>query len=108
MLPTLPPFPPPLPAHTDADRELRALLSYPLAETVAGEGAKAVLSDNFQQIAETVLAAYDSGDLAAALGSGEGGFKVGCPPPFPPSPAGLAACLLGRREQRLRRCIATA
>ncbi|KAI3438090.1 hypothetical protein D9Q98_000532 [Chlorella vulgaris] len=60
---------------TDADRELRALLSYPLAETVAGEGAKAVLADNFQQIAETVLAAYDSGDLAAALGSGEGGFK---------------------------------
>jgi glutamyl-tRNA synthetase len=67
------------PPAADADRELRALLSYPLSETVASEASKVVLEDGFQQIAETVLAAYDSGDLATALQSGHDGFKVsGC------------------------------
>lgn len=59
----------------DADRELRALLSYPLTETVAGEASTVVLEDGFQQVAETVLAAYDSGDLATALKGGHDGFK---------------------------------
>ena len=69
--------PRPSPPAADADRELRALLSYPLAETVGSEASKAVIDDGFQQIAETVLAAYDSGDLATALQSGHDGFKVG-------------------------------
>ncbi|KAI7838189.1 hypothetical protein COHA_008037 [Chlorella ohadii] len=59
----------------DADRELRALLSYPLAETLGSEAAKAVVEDNFQQVAEAVLAAHDSGELAAAVASGHDGYK---------------------------------
>ncbi|EFN50451.1 hypothetical protein CHLNCDRAFT_29092, partial [Chlorella variabilis] len=51
------------------------LLGYPLGETVAGEGAKAVLADNFQQVAQAVLQAYDGGELAAALASGHDGYK---------------------------------
>lgn len=38
------------PPAADADRELRALLSYPLAETLGSEAAKAVVEDNFQQV----------------------------------------------------------
>lgn len=34
----------------DADRELRALLGYPLGETLGSEGAKAVVEDNFQEV----------------------------------------------------------
>lgn len=59
----------------DADTELRALLGYPLADTLASDAAKAVVDDNFQQIAQAVLEAYDSGDLAAALASGHDGYK---------------------------------
>lgn len=44
---------------------------------MASDASKVVLEDGFQQIAETVLAAYDSGDLATALQSGHDGFKVG-------------------------------
>jgi glutamyl-tRNA synthetase len=59
----------------DADGELRALLGYPLGETVGSDAAKAVLEDNFQEVAAAVLAAHDSGELATALGSGHDGYK---------------------------------
>ena len=34
----------------DAEKELRALLGYPLEETVGSDAVKAVLEDNFQQV----------------------------------------------------------
>ena len=40
----------PLLCTADADRELRALLSYPLEETLGSEAAKAVVDDNLQQV----------------------------------------------------------
>lgn len=59
----------------DADAELRALLSYPLEETLASEAAKAVVDDAFAEVAGAVLAAHDSGELAAAAAAGHDGFK---------------------------------
>lgn len=68
---------------TDADSELRKVLSFPLEETLANaaaaEGdenrnaaAAAVLADNFAEIASAVVSAYDSGELAQAVSSPEG------------------------------------
>ena len=68
---------------TDADSELRKVLSFPLDETLAAaaapEGdetrnaaAAAVLADDFAQIIGAVVAAFDSGDLAGAASSPEG------------------------------------
>lgn len=131
---------PPSRLGADADRELRALLGYPLGDTLGSDAAKSVVEDNFQQvgwlagqltwclpgrrgccqarpgrlcrtaaaawhwasskpstpmgsagfmclaasppvapsvqIAQAVLDAYDSGDLATALASGHDGYKV--------------------------------
>lgn len=81
----------------DADKQLRELLDYPLAATMAEDKkAQAVLDDNFsevgvpclflpspierrgflrlrsvwlRQVAETVVAAHESGELASALAS---------------------------------------
>jgi len=60
---------------TDADSELLALLSYPLEETLASEGAKSVVEDGFVEIARAALAAHDSGELAEAITGGPDGFK---------------------------------
>ena len=68
---------------TDADAELRKVLSFPLDETLAAaaapEGDKsrnaaaaAVLADNFAEIVAAVVSAVDSGDLAGAVSSHEG------------------------------------
>ena len=68
---------------TDADAELRKVLSFPLDETLAAaaapEGDKsrnaaaaAVLADNFAEIVAAVVSAFDSGDLAGAVSSPEG------------------------------------
>lgn len=59
---------------SDAEKELRDLVSYPFVETLASEEAAAVLEDNFEEVAAAVLAAYDSGELAQAVDT-EGGFK---------------------------------
>lgn len=59
----------------DADTQLLELLCYPLAETLAGEAGQAQVADGFKDIAAAVLAAHDSGELAAALGSGHDGYK---------------------------------
>lgn len=59
----------------DADKELRALLSYPLEETLSSEGAKSVVEDGFAEVAAAVVAAYESGELASAVASGHDGFK---------------------------------
>ncbi|KXZ47875.1 hypothetical protein GPECTOR_32g488 [Gonium pectorale] len=61
---------------TDCEPEVRKLLGYPLAETAASADAKAVMDDNFAEVAAAVVAAYDSGDLAAALAKGHEGYKA--------------------------------
>ena len=60
----------------DADKDLRHILSYPLMATLQHEAASAVLQDNFKQIVDTALAAYDSGELKSALESGPDGYKT--------------------------------
>lgn len=61
---------------SDADRELRALLAYPLEETLAGEAGQAQAADGLAEVAAAVLAAHESGELAAALQSGHDGYKA--------------------------------
>lgn len=56
--------------------EVRKLLAYPLAETLAAPEAKAVIDDGFAEVAGAVLAAYESGELAAAMAQGHDGYKV--------------------------------
>lgn len=60
---------------TDAEKELRDILSFPLEETLGSEGCKEVVADNFKEIANEVLAAYDSGELGTAVEGGHEGFK---------------------------------
>jgi glutamyl-tRNA synthetase len=59
----------------DADAELRKVLSYPLAATVADPKAASVLEDDFPQVASAVVAAHESGALATAVAGGVDGFK---------------------------------
>lgn len=40
---------------TDAERDLRAVLSYPLQSTLASDKAAEVVADNFEQVAASVL-----------------------------------------------------
>eukprot|EP00193_Tetraselmis_chui_P022775 CAMPEP_0177772838 /NCGR_PEP_ID=MMETSP0491_2-20121128/12499_1 /TAXON_ID=63592 /ORGANISM="Tetraselmis chuii, Strain PLY429" /LENGTH=578 /DNA_ID=CAMNT_0019290801 /DNA_START=66 /DNA_END=1802 /DNA_ORIENTATION=+ len=58
---------------TDAEPELTSVLSYPLEETVASEGCKSIVEDNLKELAEVVLAKYDSGELVTTIE--EGGMK---------------------------------
>ena len=59
----------------DADKDLRHVLSYPFMATLQHEAATEVLQDNFKQIVDTALAAYDSGELKAAIDKGPSGYK---------------------------------
>ena len=59
----------------DAEGEIRALLSYPLEETLSSEAAKAFVDDGFAEFSGAIVAAYDSGELSAAVGDGHDGFK---------------------------------
>ncbi|PNW80349.1 hypothetical protein CHLRE_07g313700v5 [Chlamydomonas reinhardtii] len=61
---------------TDVEPEVRKLLAYPLAETLAAPEAKAVIDDGFAEVAGAVLAAYESGELAAAMAQGHDGYKA--------------------------------
>ncbi|GFR47342.1 hypothetical protein Agub_g9037 [Astrephomene gubernaculifera] len=61
---------------TDCEAEVRRLLGYPLADTLAAAEAAAVVADGFAQVAEAVVAAHDSGELAAALAGGHEGYKT--------------------------------
>jgi hypothetical protein len=60
----------------DADQELRSYLSYPLEETLASDAAMEVVDDDFGQVAQTAVQAYESGELQDALQDGPDGFKV--------------------------------
>lgn len=60
---------------TEAAGQVTPLLGYPLEETAASEEFKPFLEDNFLEVAQAVVAAHDSGDLAAALAGGHDGYK---------------------------------
>ena len=60
----------------DADKDLRHILEYPLMDTLQHEAATAVLQDDFKQIVDTALQAYDSGELKSAVESGPDGYKT--------------------------------
>lgn len=61
----------------DADDELRGYLTYPLEETLADNASKEVMDDDFGQVAQAAVQAYESGALREALQDGPDGFKVG-------------------------------
>lgn len=61
---------------TDGDAELRKLLSYPLADTLASDAAAPLLEDGFDEVARAVVDAADSGALAAAVAAGADGYKA--------------------------------
>lgn len=55
----------------DAEKEVIPLLGYPLEETLATGPAQKILEDNFLEVANAVLQAYESGELQAAIADGE-------------------------------------
>ncbi|KAF6253056.1 non-discriminatory gln-glu-trna synthetase [Scenedesmus sp. NREL 46B-D3] len=59
----------------DAAGQVPQLLGYPLSETVQSDDFKPIQEDNFLEVAAAVLAAHDSGDLAAAIAGGRDTFK---------------------------------
>ncbi|KAL2332618.1 hypothetical protein Fmac_013831 [Flemingia macrophylla] len=59
----------------DADKALANLLSYPLHSTLQSHETESVLQDNLSEFAAALLAAYDSGDLIAALEEGLAGWQ---------------------------------
>ncbi|KHN30858.1 glutamate--tRNA ligase, chloroplastic/mitochondrial-like [Glycine soja] len=59
----------------DADKALANLLSYPVHSTLQSDEAESVLLDNLSEFAASLLAAYDSGDLVAALEEGHTGWQ---------------------------------
>eukprot|EP00879_Flechtneria_rotunda_P020771 GHRR01021864.1.p1 GENE.GHRR01021864.1~~GHRR01021864.1.p1 ORF type:complete len:448 (+),score=164.27 GHRR01021864.1:350-1693(+) len=60
---------------SDAVEQVPPLLGYPLQDTVQSEEFKSIADDNFVEVAQTVLTAHDSGDLAAAVAAGHDGYK---------------------------------
>ncbi|KAF5840403.1 non-discriminatory gln-glu-trna synthetase, partial [Dunaliella salina] len=61
---------------SEAPQELCYLLEYPLEQTLSSPEAQPFLEDNMKEIVEAVLAAYDNGELKAALSTGHDGFKA--------------------------------
>ncbi|OVA00688.1 Glutamyl/glutaminyl-tRNA synthetase [Macleaya cordata] len=59
----------------DADKALSNLLSYPLFATLASPEGKPVLEDKLSEVATSLLAAYDSGELGVALEEGHAGWQ---------------------------------
>ncbi|KAI3921814.1 hypothetical protein MKX01_005503 [Papaver californicum] len=59
----------------DADKALTNLLSYPLFGTLASPEGKSVLEDKLSEVATSLVAAYDSGELGVALEEGHAGWK---------------------------------
>ncbi|KAH0733519.1 hypothetical protein KY290_004367 [Solanum tuberosum] len=59
----------------DSEKALSSLLSYPLYETLASTEGKLILEDGVSEVAKSLLAAYDSGELCGALAEGQPGWK---------------------------------
>ncbi|KAG8383320.1 hypothetical protein BUALT_Bualt04G0000200 [Buddleja alternifolia] len=60
---------------TDADKALATMLSYPLHATLASPECKPVLEDKLSEVAASLIAAYDGGDLCSALEEGHTGLQ---------------------------------
>lgn len=59
----------------DSEKALSSLLSYPLYETLASAEGKPILEDGVSEVAKSLLAAYDRGELSGALAEGQPGWK---------------------------------
>ncbi|XP_062020029.1 glutamate--tRNA ligase, chloroplastic/mitochondrial [Rosa rugosa] len=59
----------------DADKALSDLLAYPLQATLTSPEAKPLLEDNLSEFSASFIAAYDNGELLAALEEGHAGWK---------------------------------
>ncbi|CAH2043582.1 unnamed protein product [Thlaspi arvense] len=60
---------------TDSDKVLLNLLSYPLHATLASPEAKPAVEDKLHEVAASLVAAYDSGEIPKALAEGQGGWQ---------------------------------
>ncbi|WOG87791.1 hypothetical protein DCAR_0207022 [Daucus carota subsp. sativus] len=60
---------------TDSEKALSDFLSYPLNETLSSSEAKPILEDSISEFADSLLAAYDSGELFDALDQGKSGWQ---------------------------------
>ncbi|KAL1831490.1 hypothetical protein ACET3Z_001141 [Daucus carota] len=60
---------------SDSENALTNFLSYPLFETLSSSEAKPVLGDSLSEFANSLLAAYDSGELFDALNQGKPGWQ---------------------------------
>ncbi|XP_074357150.1 glutamate--tRNA ligase, chloroplastic/mitochondrial-like [Apium graveolens] len=60
---------------TDSEKALSNFLSYPLHETLSSSEAKPILEDSISVFADSLLAAYDSGELFDALDQGKSGWQ---------------------------------
>lgn len=60
---------------TDAEKLMSDLLSYPFHDTLSSSEGREILEDGLPAIAESLLAAYDSGELLAALEEGKSGWQ---------------------------------
>ncbi|XP_028785751.1 glutamate--tRNA ligase, chloroplastic/mitochondrial isoform X1 [Neltuma alba] len=59
----------------DADEALDNLLSYPLRSTLQSDEVKSILEDKLSEFSASLLAAYDSGEIMAALEEGHAGWQ---------------------------------
>ncbi|VFQ99090.1 unnamed protein product [Cuscuta campestris] len=60
---------------SDSEKVLSNLLSYPFHETLNSPEAKSVLDDGLCEVAESLQAAYSSGELLGALEEGQPGWQ---------------------------------
>ncbi|CAH8346338.1 unnamed protein product [Eruca vesicaria subsp. sativa] len=60
---------------TDSDKVLLNLLSYPLHATLASSEAKPAVEDKLNEVAASLIAAYDSGEIPSALAEGQSGWQ---------------------------------
>ncbi|CAF2087843.1 glutamate--tRNA ligase, chloroplastic/mitochondrial [Brassica rapa] len=60
---------------TDSDNVLLNLLSYPLHATLASPEAKPAVEDKLHEVAASLVAAYDSGEIPKALAEGQSGWQ---------------------------------
>ncbi|CAI9110437.1 OLC1v1010456C1 [Oldenlandia corymbosa var. corymbosa] len=59
----------------DADNALLDLISYPLHANLATPECKPIVEDSLSEVAASLLAAYDNGELFAALEEGQTGWQ---------------------------------
>ncbi|MCO5610754.1 hypothetical protein L7F22_064995 [Adiantum nelumboides] len=55
---------------SDAGKGLTDLLSYPLEECLCSPEVREIVDDNLREVADAILAAYDSGELQSAINGG--------------------------------------